>query len=117
MKNEKGTIFIRNKKGGLYGTPFQATTWAVEIHEIYPDRFKWVAKHCNVSMTAEHPVGNNKPFKTADEAYKDFLDLMRAQAICVCSKTIKSRIDLVVENLRKKYICADEKIAGRRKKS
>jgi hypothetical protein len=43
MKNEKGTIFIRNKKGGLYGTPFQATTWAVEIHEIYPDRFKWVA--------------------------------------------------------------------------
>jgi hypothetical protein len=99
MKNEKGHSH-NQKKSGLYGMPFQASTWAVEIHELpfsssllkrmtaNHDRFQWIAKYNNVEMSASHPVDSEEPFKTAREAENDFLLLMKAQCICVCSMKI-----------------------------
>ena len=87
MKSEG--VSAKKKREGLYGTPFQATTWAVEIREISPGRFRWIAIHRNVSMMADNSI-DDRPFKTAEEAYKDFLSLMKAQAICLCSKKVVS---------------------------
>lgn len=96
MKNEKG-FSPKKKKDGLYGTPFQATTWAVEIHELSissPQTFRWVAKYHNVEMSAYHPVDSDVPFKTAKEADDDFTALMKAQCICVCSNKVLTIADI-----------------------
>jgi hypothetical protein len=89
MKNEKSTATVSSfvEKRGLYDTPFQATTWAVEIVQTAVNRFMWIAKHYNTELSAYVSL-DNKPFTTAQEAEDDFSNLVKHQCICVCSKQL-----------------------------